>query len=118
MIPNIGVEVYALLQSTFPGTPDANAGMAVQLVLTDQRRGAEFPAINLDPDILTTYGDYTIAAGLPISVSLDAQQKCTEWLDGLAKLTNTAIVCSAALVSSSPMAIWRSPAMVRPGRPT
>lgn len=98
VLPNLQVEVYGILSGTFPGTPDANAALVVADLLTNPRYGIQFPAQYLDPNIDATYGAYCLAAGLPISVTLDAQQKGTEWLDGLAKMTNTAVVCSGPLV--------------------
>lgn len=102
VIPNLSCEVFAILDGSFPGTEDADASQLVSDFLTNERYGCFFPAANLDPDIQATYGNYCIAAGLPVSVELDAQQKATEWIDGLAKLTNTAIVWSAALLKFIP----------------
>jgi len=102
VLPNVSVEVYGFSASSFPGLQDANAGHVVQALLLDQRWGLGFPAQYLDPDLLTLYGDYTVAANLPVSVVLDAQQKGTEWLDGLTRLTNTAVVCSGSLVRLIP----------------
>src|SRR6516164_6129 len=107
-IPNLGFELSALLYNTggsdFP--LDANPGNVITDFLTNPRYGAEFPAANLDTLTTTIFGtsigDYCQAFGLLISVSLDGQQKASQWLQGIARLLNTAIVCSGELLKFIP----------------
>ena len=111
-IPNLSFEINALLYNTggsnFP--LDANPGNVITAFLTDPRYGAGFPAANLDyleltspgPGYGTSFGDYCQTFGLVISVSLDGQQRAAQWLDGLARLLNTAIVCSGELLTFKP----------------
>src|SRR5215469_13924999 len=85
---------------------DANPGDVVSDFLTNPRYGAGFnPALILN--VVggaggNAYGDYCQAAGLLISVALDGQQKALEWLDGMARLTNTAVVWSAKRLQMIP----------------
>src|SRR6516162_867484 len=107
-IPNLGFELSALLYNTggsdFP--LDANPGNVITDFLTNPRYGAEFPAANLDTLTTTIFGtsigDCCQAFGLLISVSLDGQQKASQWLQGIARLLNTAIVCSGELLKFIP----------------
>jgi hypothetical protein len=107
-IPNLGFELNALLYDTGgPTFPlDANPADVITAFLTDLRYGAGFPAENLDYLGLssdgTGFANYCQASGLLISVSLDGQQKAAQWLDGLARLLNTAIVCSGELLKFIP----------------
>lgn len=106
-IPNISFEINGIAFNTGgPQFPvDANPGYVINDFLTNLRYGASFPAANLDnllPGSGTSFGDYCQAAGLLISVSLDGQQRAAQWLDGLAKLLNTAIVCSGELLKFIP----------------
>jgi hypothetical protein len=99
-LPNLSFELNGFLTGTGgPTFPvDANPGYVVLDFLTNPRYGAGFPLGNmtdLRPGVgLNSYGDYCQAAQFAISTSLDAQQKAGDWLDALAKLTNTAIVWS------------------------
>ncbi|HEV2100668.1 MAG TPA: phage tail protein [Stellaceae bacterium] len=107
VIPNVSEELSGPnFQTGGPNFPvDANPGNVVTRFLTDPEVGCGFPAANVDNLFAgsgLTYGDYCQAAQLVVSVSLDAQQKAGEWLDGLAKLTNTAIVWSGELLRFIP----------------
>lgn len=112
VLPNLSVEVISALAGTAgPDFPeDANPGSAISYFLTDPRDGAGWPPALLD-NLLpggtsanggATWGDYCQAAQLVISVSLDGQQKAADWLDGIAKLTNSAIVWSGKLLRIIP----------------
>lgn len=106
-LPNLGGEIVGFLAGTggssFPD--DANPGDAATFILTDPQRGAGFPLANLD-DLFAgsgvSYGDYCQAAGMLISITLDGQQTAAQWIDGLAKLTNTAVVWSGELLKFVP----------------
>ena len=107
VLPNLSIEVISALAGTAgPSFPmDANPGSAITYFLTDPRDGAGWPPALLDnllPGPGATYGDYCQAAQLVISVSLDGQQKAADWLDGIAKLTNSAIVWSGKLLKIIP----------------
>jgi hypothetical protein len=105
-IPNLSFEINALLFDSggeaFP--LDANPGNVIQAFLTDPRYGCGFPVDNLDTLVVPigAFGNYCQASGLLISVSLDGQQRAAQWLDGLCKLLNTAIVCSGELLKFIP----------------
>lgn len=107
-IPNLAFELNGFLTGTGgPTFPvDANPGYVITDFLTNPRYGAGFPLDkmdDIDPNMgLNSYGDYCLAAQLAISCSLDGQQKAAEWLDGIAKLTNTAIVWSGDLLHFIP----------------
>lgn len=112
VLPNLSVEVISATAGTAgPDFPeDANPGSAISYFLTDPRDGAGWPPALLD-NLLpggtsasggATWGDYCQAAQLVISVSLDGQQKAADWLDGIAKLTNSAIVWSGKLLKFIP----------------
>jgi hypothetical protein len=103
-IPNLSFEINALEYDTGgPDFPlDANPANVVTAFLTDPRYGAGFPAANLDSLVDGPFGGYCQTFGLLISVSLDGQQRAAQWLDGLASLLNTAIVCSGELLKFIP----------------
>lgn len=107
VLPNVSVEIVGPQAGTAgPNFPaDANPGNAITYFLTDPRDGAGWPPALLDNLIAgsgATYGDYCQAAQLVISVSLDGQQSAADWLDGIAKLTNSAIVWSGKLLRIIP----------------
>jgi hypothetical protein len=107
-IPNIAFEISGILCTTGGSNwpVDANPGSAIADFLTDLRYGAGFPPANLD-NLLpglgdNTFGDYCQAANLAISVSLDGQQRAAQWLDGVTRLLNTAVVCAGELLKFIP----------------
>ena len=79
---------------------DANPAAIIGDFLTNPRYGAGFPAANLDS--LTSYSDYCAAAGLFLSPLLDTQQEAQQSLGDIAKITNSAIVWSGALLKIIP----------------
>jgi len=106
-IPNLSFEINGIEYNTGgPNFPvDANPGNVITDFLTNPRYGANFPAAHLDnllPGMGTSFGDYCQAAGFLISVSLDGQQKAAQWLEGLCRLLNSAIVCSGELLKIIP----------------
>jgi hypothetical protein len=106
-IPNLSFEINGIAYNTGgPSFPvDANPANVITDFLTNLRYGASFPAANLDYLLAgsgTSFGDYCQAAGLLISVSLDGQQRAAQWLDGMVRLLNTAIVCSGELLKFIP----------------
>ncbi|HXJ62430.1 MAG TPA: phage tail protein [Actinomycetota bacterium] len=104
VLPNLSFEVTGFLSGT-GGTQfafDADPAQVVVDFLSNARYGAAFPAANIAADIDTVYGDYCIAAQLPISVSLNVQNMAHEWLAGLAKNTNSAIVWSGKILKIIP----------------
>jgi hypothetical protein len=107
-LPNLSFELNGFLTGTGgPTFPvDANPGFVILDFLTNPRYGAGFPINNMQdlrPGVgNNSYGDYCQAAQFAVSTALDAQQKAGEWLDGLAKLTNTAIVWSGELLKFVP----------------
>jgi hypothetical protein len=104
VLPNISFEVTGFLSGT-GGTQfavDADPAQVVIDFLTNARYGADFPLANIASDLDTVYGNYCIAAQLPISGSLQVQTQAHEWLSGLAKLTNSAIVWSGSLLRIIP----------------
>lgn len=104
VLPNISFEVEGILSGTagpdFPGMCDPS--LVVVDFLSNLRYGAGFPLANIDPDIQPIYGDYCIATQMVICPILDTQTKAADWLEGLAKLTNTAIVWSGTTLKFIP----------------
>lgn len=107
VLPNIGVEVLGFLIAISTGSysNDANPANIITDFLTNTRYGAGFPSVNLD-DLTTltgvSYAEYCQAAQLLVSVALDGHQKAIEWLDSIAKLTNTAMFFSGKLLKFKP----------------
>ncbi len=104
VIPNLSFEITGFETGTAgPNFPrDANAGNVVLDFLTNPEHGAGWPADNLDPNLLTTYGTYCQAALLAISPALQVQTEAASWLHELTRLTNSAIVWSGAILKFVP----------------
>ena len=104
-LPNISFEIGGFHAGTAgPGFPfDARPDQIVIDLLTDSRHGAGFPAANLDSaGSLADWGNYCQAAELAMSLLLDRQQPCARWLEEIAQLTVSAVVCSGALLKIIP----------------
>lgn len=105
VLPNISGEIQGILVGTDVGSYgyDANPGDVMNDFLTNSRYGAEFPSAHIASLIgANSYGAYCQAAQLLISVTLDGKQRAIEWLDGLAKLTNSAMFFSGGLFKVVP----------------
>src|SRR6202162_3058499 len=104
VLPNISFEVTGFLSGTGGThfTVDADPAQIVIDFLTNSRYGADFPLANITSDLEAIYGQYCIAADLPVSVALQTQVQAHELLSGLAKLTNSAIVWSGNLLKMIP----------------
>lgn len=107
VIPNLSFEITGFETGTNTGgyTTDANPGNIITDFLTNLRYGVGFSITNLD-DLIAgsglTYGDYCQAAQLLVSISLDGHQTALEWIDPLAKMTNTAMIFSDGLLKFIP----------------
>jgi Putative phage tail protein len=104
VLPNIQFEVSGFFSGTSGITNgvDANPSKVVAGFLTDPRYGAGYPAAYLDPNIDTVYGDYCLATGLVISVSMNGQTEAQESIGALAKMTNTAVCYSGTMLKFIP----------------
>lgn len=111
VLPNLAFEITGILAGVHTGNYnlDANPADVITDFLTNARYGVGFPSNHLSQlahddtgAITNTYGDYCQAAQLLISVSLDGHQKAIEWLDGIMKLTNSALVWSGSLLKVVP----------------
>jgi hypothetical protein len=99
-LPNFSFEVSGIEAASGVNGFDANPAAIIIDFLTNQRYGAGFPASNLDT--LAAYSEYCAAAGLFLSPLLDSQQEAQQALGDIAKLTNSAIVWSGALLKIVP----------------
>jgi putative tail protein len=99
-LPNFSFEVIGIESSSGINGYDANPAAIITDFLTNPRYGAGFPAANLDS--LNTYSQYCTAAGLFLSPALNAQQEAQQLLGDIAKITNSAIVWSGALLKILP----------------
>jgi Putative phage tail protein len=104
VLPNLSFEVTGFeAGSAGPNFgQDANPAYCIRSFLTDPRWGSGFPLAALDPDLVANYGNYCQAASFAISVSLQNQTDAATWLSELARLTNTAIVWSGAVLKFIP----------------
>lgn len=103
-LPNVQVETNGIYANTgsalLPG--DANPGLVVPDFLSNPRYGAGFPSTNISAAAMADYGQYCQASALSISMAMDNQRQAHEWMDELAKLTNSAIVWSGSLLKFIP----------------
>lgn len=105
VLPNLSFEIPGLFTGVNTGTSlslESNPSDVVHDFLSNPRYGAGFPAALIDPDIYLNYGTYCQAAGLLVSIVLDGQQKAAEWVDGLMKITNSAVLWSGKLLRFIP----------------
>lgn len=99
-IPNHNFEVQGRLAYHLgSSTPDVDPSLAAFAVLTDGRYGALFPPGRLN---LKLWSSYCRAAGLLMSPALTEQLSAAEFLDRMAKLTNTAPIWSAGALKMMP----------------
>ncbi len=99
-LPNFSFEVIGIESASGINGYDANPAAIITDFLTNPRYGAGFPAANLDS--LDIYSQYCAAAGLFLSPLLDTQQEAQQSLGDIAKITNSAIVWSGALLKILP----------------
>ncbi|HEV2097750.1 MAG TPA: hypothetical protein VGR45_02355, partial [Stellaceae bacterium] len=99
-LPNFSVEVIGIESGSGVNGFDANPAAIVTDFLTNPRYGAGFPLANLDS--LCAYAEYCAAVGLFLSPLLDTQQEAQQSLGDIAKITNSAIVWSGALLKILP----------------
>jgi putative tail protein len=103
-LPNLQFEVTGMAAGTAgPDFPDdARPDHIVTDLLSNPRYGAGFPAANLDSGSIADWGNYCQAAKLAMSLLLDRQQPCARWLEEIAQLTVSAVVCSGTTVKIIP----------------
>jgi putative tail protein len=104
-LPNVSFEISGFEIGTvgtiYPG--DANPASIVIDLLTNSRYGAGFPSVNLDSaGSIADFGNYCQANQLAMSLLLDRQQPCARWLEEIAQLTVSAVVCTGTLLKIIP----------------
>ncbi|MGH7113211.1 MAG: phage tail protein, partial [Stellaceae bacterium] len=99
-LPNFSFEVIGIGSASGVNGYDANPAAIIADFLTNPRYGAGFPAANLDD--LSLFTRYCAAAGLFLSPLLNSQQEAQQALGDIAKITNSAIVWSGALLKILP----------------
>lgn len=99
-LPNFSFEVSGIEAASGINGFDANPAAIIGDFLTNPRYGAGFPSASLGD--LTGYSQYCAAAGLFLSPLLDTQQEAQQALADIAKITNSAIVWSGALLKIIP----------------
>lgn len=99
-LPNHGLEVFGFGSNSVAGQIDCDPSFLVTDLLTEPHHGAEFPADKLGD--LTQFQNYTLAAGLLLSVAYTDQQQCSQMLDDIATATNSAVVWSSGKLNLIP----------------
>lgn len=77
--------------SVNPASPDCNPASFAEMVLTHTRFGARLPSDTVDTELWETY---CAAAGLLMSPVLKEQQRAADFIEEMARLTNSAPVWS------------------------
>jgi hypothetical protein len=99
-IPSLSFEVQFGITNAYPGTADANMAAAIADALTNNKYGIGFPSSRLDP--MTTFSNYTIAAGLVASPFIADQRAMADHLKEWMAALNSEFVWSSGLLKAEP----------------